>query len=115
MKKISEHFENYFKKVSETLGEVDIESIYSAIDIILECYKKGNTVYIFGNGGSASTASHVAGDFMKGISFGLDKTGFRPSLRHPCALIAKFGIVIFSISHDPSFRLVVVNTCSYPN
>ena len=73
MNSLNEHFDSYFKKVSETLGEVDIDSIYSAIDKILECYNKGNTIYIFGNGGSASTASHVAGDFMKGISFGLDK------------------------------------------
>lgn len=73
MNNIHEHFEDYFKKVSDTLKEVDIDSIYSAIDIILDCYQKGNTIYIFGNGGSASTASHVAGDFMKGISYGIDK------------------------------------------
>jgi D-sedoheptulose 7-phosphate isomerase len=73
MNNIHEHFEDYFKKVSETLKEVDINSIYSAIDIILDCYKKGNTIYIFGNGGSASTASHIAGDFIKGISYGIDK------------------------------------------
>jgi D-sedoheptulose 7-phosphate isomerase len=73
MNNLNEHFENYFNKVSETLKEVDTNSIESALDIIMDCYNIGNTIYIFGNGGSASTASHVAGDFMKGISFGLDK------------------------------------------
>ncbi len=73
MNSYNEHFSNYFDKVTETLSRVDIEAINKFIDRIYECYKKGNTVYIFGNGGSAATASHVAGDFMKGISFGLEK------------------------------------------
>ena len=39
----------------------------------MTCREKGNTVYIFGNGGSAATASHVTGDFLKGISYQLEK------------------------------------------
>ena len=30
-------------------------------------------IFIFGNGGSGATASHFAGDFNKGISYGLKK------------------------------------------
>jgi D-sedoheptulose 7-phosphate isomerase len=30
-------------------------------------------MYIFGNGGSAANASHIAGDFLKGISYGMEK------------------------------------------
>jgi D-sedoheptulose 7-phosphate isomerase len=73
MNSYNEHFSNYFNKVTETLGKIDIKTINKFIDKVLECYNKGNTIYIFGNGGSAATASHVAGDFMKGISFGLEK------------------------------------------
>ena len=73
MNSYNKHFSNYFDKVIETLGKVDIESVNKFIDRIYACYNKGNTVYIFGNGGSAATASHVAGDFMKGISYGLEK------------------------------------------
>ena len=73
MNSYNEHFSNYFDKVTETLGKVDIESVNKFIEKIYECYNKGNTVYIFGNGGSAATASHVTGDFMKGISYGLEK------------------------------------------
>ena len=73
MNSYKEHFSNYFDKVTETLGKFDIEPVKKFIDRIYECYNKGNTVYIFGNGGSAATASHVAGDFMKGISYGLEK------------------------------------------
>jgi D-sedoheptulose 7-phosphate isomerase len=73
MNSLNEHFSNYFEKVSETLAKIDIRAISKFIDRIYECYDRGNTIYIFGNGGSAATASHVAGDFMKGISFGLEK------------------------------------------
>jgi D-sedoheptulose 7-phosphate isomerase len=73
MNSFKEHFSNYFRKVSETLDKIDINAVSKLIDRIYECYEKENTVYIFGNGGSASTASHVAGDFMKGISYGLEK------------------------------------------
>jgi D-sedoheptulose 7-phosphate isomerase len=73
MNSLNEHFSSYFEKVSETLAKIDIRAISKFIDRIYECYDRGNTIYIFGNGGSAATASHVAGDFMKGISFGLEK------------------------------------------
>ncbi len=67
------HFSDYFKVLSDTLNGVDIDSITAVTDEILNCYKRQGTIYIFGNGGSSATASHVAGDFLKGISFGLEK------------------------------------------
>jgi D-sedoheptulose 7-phosphate isomerase len=73
MNSFNEHFSNYFRKISETLDKIDINAVNKLIDRIYECYEKENTVYVFGNGGSAATASHVAGDFMKGISYGLEK------------------------------------------
>ena len=39
----------------------------------MSAYEKEATVYVFGNGGSASTASHMANDFNKGISEYTDK------------------------------------------
>lgn len=35
-------------------------------EIVMELLKRGRTIYIIGNGGSASTASHMAVDFSKG-------------------------------------------------
>lgn len=63
----------YFNKVADTLKKVDQEALDRLVKIIFECRDRGNTVYIFGNGGSAATASHVAGDFLKGISYQLEK------------------------------------------
>jgi len=36
--------------------------------MIVETYENDGNIYIFGNGGSASTASHYTNDFNKGIS-----------------------------------------------
>jgi D-sedoheptulose 7-phosphate isomerase len=63
----------YFEQVSETLKKLDQNVLDNLVKIILECRDRGNTIYIFGNGGSAATASHIAGDFLKGISYQLEK------------------------------------------
>ena len=66
-------FTNYFSRLSETLNKLDIPVIEQLVDALLQARDNENTVFIFGNGGSAATASHVTGDFLKGISFELDK------------------------------------------
>jgi D-sedoheptulose 7-phosphate isomerase len=43
-----------------------LPEISRAIDLLLECYRRGNTVFAVGNGGSATTASHLACDLAKG-------------------------------------------------
>ena len=66
-------YANYFNRLKDTLDRIDTGSINSIVDILLQCREKSGTMYIFGNGGSAANASHIAGDFMKGISYGMDK------------------------------------------
>ncbi|QTH42277.1 SIS domain-containing protein [Cohnella sp. LGH] len=58
----------YIEHEINTLRALDINAINDAIRLILETYEKGNTIYIFGNGGSSATASHYQNDFNKGIS-----------------------------------------------
>jgi len=67
------NFKNYFRKLKEALDKVDIDSINQVVDILMKCRDNKGTMYIFGNGGSAANASHIAGDFLKGISFGMEK------------------------------------------
>jgi D-sedoheptulose 7-phosphate isomerase len=66
-------FRDYFNKVSDTLSRVDTDSVMKLVRLLLNARELGNTVFIFGNGGSGATASHVTGDFLKGVSYGLDK------------------------------------------
>ena len=37
-----------------------------AAELLLDCYRRGSTVFILGDGGSAATASHFACDLAKG-------------------------------------------------
>jgi D-sedoheptulose 7-phosphate isomerase len=67
------HFSGYFNRLKETLDRLDLNTIQKIVDLLLQCREDGHTMYIFGNGGSAANASHIAGDFLKGISYGMDK------------------------------------------
>lgn len=64
---------NYFKHVSDTLDRLDKNSISGFIEVLLDAYKRDATIFIFGNGGSGANASHICGDFIKGVSYGLEK------------------------------------------
>lgn len=63
----------YLTSVNDTLNRMKIENIDAFVNLLLETYERGGTVYIFGNGGSAATASHFCGDLVKGVSYGLEK------------------------------------------
>ena len=58
----------YLEHEIETLRALDVEAINEALNLLLEAFENGNTVYIFGNGGSSATASHFQNDFNKGVS-----------------------------------------------
>ncbi len=66
-------YTHYFERLKSTLDQLDIVKIEQAVDVLLQCREDGGTMYIFGNGGSAANSSHIAGDFLKGISFGMEK------------------------------------------
>ncbi|WP_420574463.1 SIS domain-containing protein [Kordia sp.] len=57
----------YFNDLKNIISKIDTDSLISIKDSILNCYKRSGIVYIFGNGGSGATASHVAGDYLKTI------------------------------------------------
>ena len=44
--------------------ENNIETIRQAVKMLAECLKAGNKVLIFGNGGSAADAQHLAAEFV---------------------------------------------------
>jgi len=60
--------EEYIACEIETLQKLDVDAINDALNVLLEAQKNHKRVYIFGNGGSAATASHFQNDFGKGVS-----------------------------------------------
>lgn len=65
--------DDYLKRVSDTIEDIDKKAIHKVIEALLEARDNDGIVYIFGNGGSAATASHCVCDFNKGISSNLNK------------------------------------------
>jgi D-sedoheptulose 7-phosphate isomerase len=60
---------NYLSNLGTLLPKLDQEKIAQAISWMRETRDIGNTIYICGNGGSASIASQMVVDIVKGASF----------------------------------------------
>lgn len=51
------------------LGQLNLEKVEQAIEWLRNCRDSGGHIFVCGNGGSASTASHFACDMVKGASY----------------------------------------------
>ncbi len=63
----------YFERVKAVLDSIRKEDLNLLMNLLVEARDRGSFVFVMGNGGSASTASHYVCDFNKGISYGKDK------------------------------------------
>jgi D-sedoheptulose 7-phosphate isomerase len=57
--------EEHISEVQQALSKIPIPSIERVVQIVLEAYERQGHLYIMGNGGSASTATHFACDLSK--------------------------------------------------
>jgi D-sedoheptulose 7-phosphate isomerase len=58
-------FEDYFRESAEAIQQVNPADMKKAVDILFEAWKGGKQVFVMGNGGSASTATHFTCDLLK--------------------------------------------------
>lgn len=58
----------YFEELQRVAISLCLDGIDQIADELLKAYDSGRTVYTFGNGGSASLASHLACDLGKGTA-----------------------------------------------
>lgn len=63
----------YINLVKDTLDALSAKEIDQLIEAFYTTYQNGGNIYTMGNGGSGASASHAAGDFLKGASYGLDQ------------------------------------------
>jgi len=57
---------DYLSQVTDTLSQLLVDRIAKVVEVLSEARDRGSRIFIFGNGGSAATASHFAGDLTKG-------------------------------------------------
>lgn len=69
---MKKQIQEYLELLYTTLREVDLDSIELVAKQLMFARDSGKHIYVFGNGGSGSTASHMVCDIIKGCSY--DKT-----------------------------------------
>jgi D-sedoheptulose 7-phosphate isomerase len=61
--------EAYLARAHEAIGSLDVARIEQAIQWFEEARAAGRQIFVFGNGGSAATASHFVTEMLKGASY----------------------------------------------
>jgi D-sedoheptulose 7-phosphate isomerase len=56
----------FFDRVGEELKRIEPAQVQALADAVYACYEKRGTVFVIGNGGSGSNASHFCEDLGKG-------------------------------------------------
>lgn len=64
----SERITAYLSEMQGTLGRLPIDEIERVVNLLKQARAKRKRVFLFGNGGSAATASHLACDLGKGTN-----------------------------------------------
>jgi D-sedoheptulose 7-phosphate isomerase len=68
-----EHSEKYLEDLRTALDGLDLQAVGQVREMLAQARREGRQIFVCGNGGSASTASHLANDLGKGASLGRDK------------------------------------------
>ena len=97
--------ESMIDKSSKTILEIKnhINEINDVISKIISCFKNGKKIIIFGNGGSAADAQHIAAEFLGRFE------NERESL--PAIALSTDTSSITSIANDYSFDIVFSRQC----
>lgn len=94
----------YFDRLKAVLDGIDVEQITRFAAFLERARREGRTVFIAGNGGSATTASSMANDLGFDI---IKKTGTKTPFR--LLAITDNNAVITAISNDVGYEDVFVN------
>ncbi|HEY2016863.1 MAG TPA: SIS domain-containing protein [Bryobacteraceae bacterium] len=60
----------YKSELLKAVESIDLEAVAQAIQLLAQARDQGRRIFVCGNGGSASMASHFATDLVKGASYG---------------------------------------------
>jgi D-sedoheptulose 7-phosphate isomerase len=93
---------SYLDRLNREVARLDQDDIQKWADLVYEAWKNGQFVFIIGNGGSGTTASHMAED--------LGKSTLRPEdLKDE----SKRRLKVLSLTDNNGWLLAVGNDCGY--
>lgn len=90
----------YFAKVGEAQASVDRKKLTQALKLLDAAYERGATLYVCGNGGSASISNHLVCDHSKG---GQTDTNLRPKVVSLATNIEMITAIANDIDFDDVF------------
>ena len=91
----------YLIGLKELFESLDLDQFEKIVKMILTAYDERKNIFVMGNGGSGSTASHFACDINKGCCFDLEKKFKMICLNDSLPML-------LAVSNDASFDLVFV-------
>jgi D-sedoheptulose 7-phosphate isomerase len=59
---------SYLNGLQDCINEISNQDIEGVADAVFDAYRNNRQIFIFGNGGSAATASHITCDLRKGTA-----------------------------------------------
>ena len=101
-------FEDYAKRMSEALNNVDqsqVDILFEKIDSIIG---SNNNIFLLGNGGSQANAHHISGDFIKTFSLVSLKLKISCLADNVCHLTAASN----DLSFEDAYSMLVGNIIS---
>ena len=103
-KKISDFAKNYFFRLSEIFNKLNFKKFENLEKILMKARKTKSNIFIFGNGGSAATASTMANDLGFDI---IKKTKTKTPFKF--FALTDNNPVITAISNDVGYENVLIN------
>lgn len=96
------HWHAYLDRLKSELDRIDSQALARLADLIYQAWCDGRFVFIIGNGGSGTTASHMAEDLGKSTL--LDKDLYDE---------AKKRLKVLSLTDNAGWLMAVANDLSY--
>lgn len=105
MSSISEYIDKIISESSDIILKSKnlSEKIEQTVNEIVECLKKGNKIIIFGNGGSAADAQHIAAELIGRFQMERDSL--------PAISLTTDSSIITSLGNDYSFDVIFSRQC----
>ena len=79
------------------------EKISNSIEAIINCLKNGNKIVLFGNGGSAADAQHIAAEFIGRFT--------RERESYPAISLTTDSSILTSLGNDYSYDIIFSRQC----
>jgi D-sedoheptulose 7-phosphate isomerase len=103
-KNIKEFANNYLKRLSEIFNQINNNDLEKFEKTLNKARLNGNTIFVFGNGGSASTATTMANDLGFDI---LKKTNTKKTFKFLC--LNDNTSVLTAIGNDVGYENIFIN------